>query len=86
MDLEGTAVVVGGVRGRVVAPPFLTRAFPAAETAAAGGAGGGVSAEAAQAAAEEEAAAAVAAAAARAEKLRLMQERLAAWQAQQGQS
>lgn len=89
VGLEGVAVMVGGVRGRVVAPPFLSRGFPeaAAAAAAAEAASGGEGAaelatrkaEAQRVQEEEEAAAA----AARAEKLAQMQQRLAAWQAQQ---
>jgi hypothetical protein len=91
VELEGVAVTVGGARSRVVAPPFLSRGFPRAAAAAAAEAGssGSSAGDAAELAArkaeaqrvqeEEEAAAA----AARAEKLAQMQQRLAAWQAQQ---
>lgn len=81
VTLEGAAVVVNGVRGVVVAPPFLSRGFPeAAGSAASGGDTAAQQQEAAdvqQKAAEEEKR--------RAEKLRQMQERLAAFQAQQQQ-
>ena len=87
VDLEGVAVVVDGSRGVVVAPPFLSRAFPdgpegavaAAVTGGGGGADAAAAAEAQRRKEEEEAAAA----AARAEKLRAMQQRLAEFQQQQ---
>jgi hypothetical protein len=75
---------VAGAKGRVVAPPFLSRAFPEGqgepEAAAASSEELAARKADAQRQKEEEEAAA---AAARAEKLRAMQERLAAWQAQQ---
>lgn len=82
VDLEGAAITAGGSKGRVIAPPFLSRAFAAdAAPAGAGQADEGDAAAAAAAAAEEEAREA----ARRAEKLRQMQERLAAFQAAQQQ-
>ncbi|KAI3429808.1 hypothetical protein D9Q98_010121 [Chlorella vulgaris] len=84
VELEGVPVVVAGANGRVVAPPFLSRAFPEGqgepEAAAASSEELAARKADAQRQKEEEEAAA---AAARAEKLRAMQERLAAWQAQQ---
>jgi hypothetical protein len=78
VELEGARVVVGGVPGRVVALPFATRAFPAG--AGGGGEASGGGGEAAQRQKEAEEAAE---AERRADKLRSMQERLAAWQAEQ---
>jgi hypothetical protein len=89
VELEGVAVTVGGARGRVVAPPFLSRGFHEAAAAAEAGSSDGGAGDATELAArkaeaqrvqeEEEAAAATA----RAERLAQMQQRLAAWQAQQ---
>lgn len=89
VDLEGTSVLVNGSRGTVVAPPFLSRAFPEAAAGAAEGSSGGDAADDADLAARKAAAQAekeaeeAAAAAARAEKLAAMQARLAAFQAAQ---
>jgi folate-binding protein YgfZ len=77
VDLEGAKVEVGGVAARVVALPFAVRTF----AAGAGGAAGAADEEEAQRLKEAEEAAE---AERRAEKLRAMQERLAAWQATQG--
>jgi len=71
VELEGRRVIVGGVNGRVVRVPFLRRTFPEGAAPQEGAAAKQKLGEAAEEAARRE------------EKLRAMQERLAAWQAQQ---
>lgn len=81
LQLEGMVITAGRARGRVVELPFLSRSFSSDVAAGNGQAGEQPdAADVAAAAAEEEQEAAR-----RAEKLKAMQERLAAWQASQQQ-
>lgn len=80
VQLQDIEVDVQGVRGRVVSIPYASRSFPESTTS-----GGGNSEGVDAAAAEKAAADKAEAEARRQEKLKAMQERLAAWQAQQQQ-